>query len=130
MESLKFPAVKKLYQSLYFQVLVAIGLGVLLGYFYPEMGAKMKPLGDGFIKLIKMLIAPVIFCTVVTGIAGVEDMKKVGKTGGLALIYFEIMSTVSLMLGLVVVNILRPGSGLKADPQTLDTGPLKDYTGP
>ena len=90
---------KNLYQSLYFQVLVAIGFGVLLGYFYPEAGAKMKPLGDGFIKLIKMLIAPVIFCTVVMGIAGVEDMKKVGKTGGLALIYFEVMSTISLVLG-------------------------------
>ena len=121
---------KKLYQSLYFQVLLAIGLGVLLGYFYPETGAKIKPLGDGFIKLIKMLIAPVIFCTVVTGIAGMEDMKKVGKTGGLALIYFEIMSTVSLILGLVIVNLLRPGNGLNADPQSLDTGPLKDYTGP
>ena len=77
---------KKLYRSLYFQVLVAITLGVLLGYLYPETGAKMKPLGDGFIKLIKMLIAPVIFCTVVMGITGVEDMQKVGKTGGLALI--------------------------------------------
>jgi aerobic C4-dicarboxylate transport protein len=86
---------KNLYRSLYFQVIVAIGLGVLLGYFYPEVGTKMKPLGDGFIKLIKMLIAPVIFCTVVTGIAGVEDMKKVGKTGGLALIYFEVMSSVA-----------------------------------
>jgi aerobic C4-dicarboxylate transport protein len=122
--------VKNLSRSLYFQVLIAIALGVLLGYFYPETGAKMKPLGDGFIKLIKMLIAPVIFCTVVMGIAGVENMKKVGKTGGLALIYFEVMSTVSLILGLVIVNILRPGSGMNADPATLDTGPLKDYTGP
>jgi aerobic C4-dicarboxylate transport protein len=122
--------VKNLCRSLYFQVLIAIALGVLLGYFYPETGAKMKPLGDGFIKLIKMLIAPVIFCTVVLGIAGVENMKKVGKTGGLALIYFEVMSTVSLMLGLVIVNILRPGSGMNADPATLDTGPLKDYTAP
>jgi len=121
---------KNLYRSLYFQVLVAIGLGVLLGYFYPEAGAKMKPLGDGFIKLIKMLIAPVIFCTVVMGIAGVEDMKKVGKTGGLALIYFEVMSTISLILGLVIVNILQPGRGMNADPATLDTGPLKDYTAP
>src|SRR5258708_16438882 len=109
---------KNLYRSLYFQVLVAIGLSVLLGYFYPEAGAKMKPLGDGFIKLIKMLIAPVIFCTVVMGIAGVEDMKKVGKTGGLALIYFEVMSTVSLILGLVIVNVLRPGSGMNAEPPT------------
>ena len=122
--------VKNLYRSLYFQVLVAIGLGVLLGYFYPQVGASMKPLGDGFIKLIKMLIAPVIFCTVVLGIAGVQDMKKVGKTGGLALIYFEVMSTVSLLLGLVVVNVLHPGSGMNVDPQTLDTGPLKDYTAP
>jgi aerobic C4-dicarboxylate transport protein len=121
---------KALYRSLYAQVLVAIAVGVLLGYFYPELAAKMKPLGDGFIKLIKMLIAPVIFCTVVMGIAGVEDMKKVGKTGGLALIYFEVMSTVSLILGLVIVNILRPGSGMNIDPTRLDTGPLKDYTGP
>jgi aerobic C4-dicarboxylate transport protein len=121
---------KTLYRSLYVQVLVAIAVGVLLGYFYPELGAKMKPLGDGFIKLIKMLIAPVIFCTVVMGIAGVEDMKKVGKTGGLALIYFEVMSTVSLILGLIIVNILRPGSGMNIDPTTLDAGPLKDYTGP
>ena len=109
---------------------MAIALGVLLGYLYPQTGAAMKPLGDGFIKLIKMLIAPVIFCTVVMGIAGVQDMKKVGKTGGLALIYFEVMSTVSLILGLIVVNLLRPGVGLNADPQTLDTGPLKDYTAP
>src|SRR5258708_28092294 len=90
----------------------------------------MKPLGDGFIKLIKMLIAPVIFCTVVTGIAGVEDMKKVGRTGGLALIYFEVMSTVALMLGLAVVNILRPGSGMNVDPRTLDTASAAAYTGP
>jgi aerobic C4-dicarboxylate transport protein len=122
--------VKNLIRSLYFQVLIAIVLAVLLGYFHPETAAKMKPLGDGFIKLIKMLIAPVIFCTVVMGIAGMQDMKKVGRTGGLALVYFEIMSTVSLILGLVVVNILRPGSGMNADPATLDTGPLKSYTGP
>jgi aerobic C4-dicarboxylate transport protein len=121
---------KSLSRSLYFQVLVAISLGVLLGYFYPEAGAKMKPLGDGFIKLIKMLIAPVIFCTVVMGIAGVEDMKKVGKTGGLALIYFEVMSTIALILGLVVINLLRPGAGMNANVQTLDTAPLKDYTAP
>ena len=121
---------KNLYRSLYFQVLVAIALGILLGLFYPDAAIKMKPLGDGFIKLIKMLIAPVIFCTVAMGIAGVEDMKKVGKTGGLALIYFEVMSTVSLILGLVIVNLLRPGSGMNVDPATLDTGPLKDYTAP
>jgi aerobic C4-dicarboxylate transport protein len=122
--------VKTLLRSLYFQVIVAIVLGVLLGTIYPESGAMMKPLGDGFIKLIKMLIAPVIFCTVVMGIAGVEDMKKVGKTGGLALIYFEVMSTVALAVGLVVVNIMRPGAGMNVDPATLDAGSVAAYTGP
>jgi aerobic C4-dicarboxylate transport protein len=122
--------VKTLLRSLYFQVIVAIVLGVLLGTFYPESGAMMKPLGDGFIKLIKMLIAPVIFCTVVMGIAGVEDMKKVGTTGGLALIYFEVMSTVALGVGLVVVNIVRPGSGMNVDSRTLDAGSVAAYTGP
>jgi aerobic C4-dicarboxylate transport protein len=122
--------VKTLLRSLYFQVLVAITLGVLLGALYPATGAMMKPFGDGFIKLIKMLIAPVIFCTVVTGIAGVEDMKKVGSTGGLALIYFEVMSTVALAVGLLVVNIVRPGSGMNVDPRTLDTSSVAAYTGP
>jgi aerobic C4-dicarboxylate transport protein len=122
--------VKTLLRSLYFQVIVAIVLGVLLGTFYPESAAMMKPFGDGFIRLIKMLIAPVIFCTVVTGIAGVEDMKKVGKTGGLALIYFEVMSTVALAVGLVVVNIIRPGRGMNVDPSTLDAGSVAAYTGP
>ena len=121
---------KTLLRSLYFQVIVAIVLGVLLGALYPQVGAAMKPFGDAFIKLIKMLIAPVIFCTVVAGIAGVEDVKKVGKTGGLALIYFEVMSTVSLVLGLVMVNILRPGNGMNIDPRTLDAGSLAAYTGP
>jgi aerobic C4-dicarboxylate transport protein len=122
--------VRPLLRSLYFQVIVAIALGVLLGARYPQAGAAMKPFGDAFIKLIKMLIAPVIFCTVVTGIAGVEDMKKVGKTGGLALIYFEVMSTVALILGMAVVNILRPGSGMNVDPRTLDTASVAAYTGP
>src|ERR1700680_2460302 len=121
---------KSLLRSLYFQVILAIALGILLGALYPQTGAAMKPFGDAFIKLIKMLIAPVIFCTVVTGIAGVEDMKKVGKTGGLALIYFEVMSTVALVLGLLVVNFLRPGSGMNVDPRTLDTASVAAYTGP
>ena len=120
---------KTLLRSLYFQVLIAIALGVLLGALYPQAGAMMKPFGDGFIKLIKMLIAPVIFCTVVTGIAGVEDMKKVGKTGGLALIYFEVMSTVALLVGLVLVNIVRPGSGMNVDVRSLDAGPVAAYAG-
>jgi aerobic C4-dicarboxylate transport protein len=122
--------VKSLSRSLYVQVIVAIALGVLLGILNPALGAKMQPLGEGFIKLIKMLIAPVIFCTVVTGIAGVEDVKKVGKTGGLALVYFEVMSTVALVIGLVVANLLRPGGGMNVDPATLNTGPLGAYTGP
>ena len=91
---------RRFYKSLYFQVIVAIVIGVLLGHFYPETGAAMKPLGDGFIKLIKMIIAPIIFCTVVVGIAGMEDMKKVGKTGGYALLYFEVVSTIALIIGL------------------------------
>jgi aerobic C4-dicarboxylate transport protein len=122
--------VNKLLRSLYFQVLVAIASGVLLGVLDPPLGAKMQPLGDGFIKLIKMLIAPVIFCTVVTGIAGVEDVKKVGRTGGLALLYFEVMSTVALGIGLAVANVLRPGSGMNVDPASLDTEQLAAYTGP
>jgi aerobic C4-dicarboxylate transport protein len=121
--------VKRLAKSLYFQVLIAIALGVLLGAVYPEAGAKMQPLGLGFIKLIKMLIAPVIFCTVVLGIAGVADVKKVGKTGGLALLYFEVMSSLALIIGLAVANVLRPGNGMNVDPRTLSTGPLGAYTG-
>jgi len=121
---------RKLYKSLYAQVLTAILIGVLIGHFYPEAGKALKPLGDGFIKLIKMLIAPVIFCTVVVGIAGMEDLKKVGKTGGLALLYFEIASTLALVLGLFVVNVLQPGAGMNVDPATLDIKGLAAYTGP
>lgn len=121
---------KPLYQSLYVQVLIAVIAGVCLGHFYPQLGADMKPLGDGFIKLIKMIIAPIIFCTVVVGIAGMEDMKKVGKTGGLALLYFEVVSTLALVIGLVVVNVLQPGSGMHVDPSTLDTKSISAYTAP
>jgi aerobic C4-dicarboxylate transport protein len=121
---------RPLYKSLYFQVIVAIVLGVLLGHFYPDTGAAMKPLGDGFIKLIKMIIAPIIFCTVVVGIAGMEDMKKVGKTGGYALLYFEIVSTVALIVGLIVVNTLKPGAGMNIDPATLDTKAIAAFTKP
>src|SRR5436309_9263870 len=124
------PAGKPLYKSLYFQVIVAIVIGVLLGHFYPETGTAMKPLGDAFIKLIKMLIAPIIFCTVVVGIAGMEDMKKVGKTGGYALLYFEIVSTIALIVGLVIVNVVQPGQGMNVDPATLDTKSIAAYTGP
>jgi len=119
-----------LYRSLYAQVITAVVIGVLLGHFYPALGEAMKPLGDGFIKLIKMIIAPIIFCTVVVGIAGMEDMKKVGKTGGLALLYFEIVSTIALLVGLVLVNLLQPGAGMNIDPATLDTKAIASYTGP
>jgi aerobic C4-dicarboxylate transport protein len=121
---------KRLYRSLYFQVLTAIVIGILLGHFYPELGAKMKPLGDGFIKLIKMIIAPIIFCTVVVGIAGMEDMKAVGKTGGLAMLYFEVMSTLALIIGLLIVNFAEPGVGMNVDAATLDTKAIVAYTGP
>jgi aerobic C4-dicarboxylate transport protein len=121
---------KPLYRSLYFQVIVAIVLGVLLGHFYPETGAAMKPLGDGFIKLIKMIIAPIIFCTVVVGIAGMEDMKKVGKTGGYALLYFEIVSSIALIVGLLIVNAVQPGAGMNIDPASLDTKGIAAFTKP
>src|SRR5215470_9116056 len=123
-------AKKPLYKSLYFQVIVAIVIGVLVGHFYPETGTAMKPLGDGFIKLIKMIIAPIIFCTVVVGIAGMEDMKKVGKTGGLALLYFEIVSSIALIVGLLIVNFVQPGAGMNVDPATLDTKGIAEYTKP
>ncbi|SDZ68507.1 MULTISPECIES: dicarboxylate/amino acid:cation symporter [unclassified Variovorax] len=123
-------APKPFYKSLYFQVITAIVLGVLLGHFYPDTGASMKPLGDGFIKLIKMIIAPIIFCTVVVGIAGMEDMKKVGKTGGLALLYFEIVSSIALVVGLVIINIVKPGAGMNVDVSQLDTKSIAAYTGP
>ena len=121
---------KPLYKSLYFQVIVAIVIGVGLGHFYPELGTAMKPLGDGFIKLIKMIIAPIIFCTVVVGIAGMEDMKKVGKTGGFALLYFEIVSSVALIVGLTIVNIVQPGAGMNIDPASLDTKGIAAFTKP
>jgi aerobic C4-dicarboxylate transport protein len=132
MATLMKASAKKLpfYRSLYLQVLFAVAAGVFLGHFYPQVGAEMKPLGDGFIKLIKMIIAPIIFCTVVIGIAGMEDMKKVGKTGGLALLYFEVVSTLALIVGLVIVNLVEPGTGMNIDPTTLDTKGITAFTGP
>lgn len=119
-----------IYKVLYFQVVCAIVIGIVLGVVAPDIGAQMKPFGDGFIRLIKMIIAPVIFCTVVTGIAGMEDMKTVGKTGGLALLYFEVVSTIALVVGLTLVNIVQPGAGMHVDPATLDAGAVAAYTGP
>ena len=116
-----------LYKSLYVQVLVAITIGILLGHFYPETGVALKPLGDGFVKLIKMVIAPIIFCTVVSGIAGMQSMKSVGKTGGYALLYFEIVSTIALIIGLVVVNVVKPGAGMHIDVSTLNASSVAAY---
>ncbi len=123
-------ALGRLFKSLYVQVLIAIAVGVALGHLYPETGAAMKPLGDGFIKLIKMVIAPIIFCTVVVGIAGMEDMKKVGKTGGYAILYFEVVSSIALVVGLVIVNVVQPGAGMNVDPATLDTKAIAQYAAP
>ncbi|TMI05670.1 MAG: dicarboxylate/amino acid:cation symporter [Betaproteobacteria bacterium] len=119
---------KPLYKHLYAQVLFAIVCGIILGHFWPETGEAMKPFGDAFIKLIKMIIAPIIFCTVVTGIAGMEDMKKVGRVGGKALLYFEVVSTLALIIGLLVVNTLKPGVGFNADPASIDTKNIASYT--
>jgi aerobic C4-dicarboxylate transport protein len=119
---------KPFYKILYVQVLFAIACGILLGTFYPSDAVAMKPLGDGFIKLIKMIIAPVIFCTVVSGIAGMQDIKKIGRVGGKALLYFEVISTFALVIGLFVANIVRPGAGFNADPATLDTKAIAEFT--
>lgn len=116
-----------LYKLMYVQVLAAIAAGALLGYFFPETAILMKPLGDAFIKLIRMLIAPIIFCTVVVGIAGIGSLKQVGKTGGLALLYFEAVSTFALVIGLVIVNLLRPGAGMDVDPTQLDAHAVSAY---
>ncbi len=114
-------------KTLYGQVLVATAVGVAIGYLYPQAGVAMKPLGDAFIKLVRMVIAPIIFCTVVAGVAGVGDMKAVGKAGGLALVYFEIVSTLALVIGLIVVNVVKPGAGMNVDPAALDPRAVAQY---
>ena len=117
-----------LYKYLYFQVIVAIIIGILLGHFQQTLGASMKPLGDGFIKLIKMIIAPIIFCTVVIGIASMGDVKKVGRVGGKAVLYFEVVSTVALTIGLIIMNFFRPGSNMNVDVSSLDPASVANYT--
>jgi aerobic C4-dicarboxylate transport protein len=118
---------KPIHKVLYVQVIVAIIIGIALGHFSPDFAIDMKPLGDGFIKLIKMVIGPIIFCTVVTGIAGMEDMKKVGRVGGKALLYFEIVSSFALVLGLIATHVLKPGVGFNIDPATLDGKAVASY---
>jgi len=117
-----------IYKMLYVQVLVAIAIGIALGAFYPDLGQQMKPLGDGFIHLIKMIIGPIIFCTVVTGIAGMNDMKEMGRVGGKALLYFEVVSTFALFIGLAAGHLLHPGAGFNVDPSALDTSSIAQYT--
>src|SRR3984893_2917899 len=123
------PNKKPFYTGLSFQVLVAAGIAIIFGYVSPANAGAMKPLGDAFIRLITMIITLVIFCTLVTGIAGMEDMKKVGRVGGKALLYFEVVSTVALLIGLAVGNVVHPGSGFNADPATLDARAVAEYAG-
>ena len=120
-------APKPFYRQLYFQVLTAIALGITVGHFWPEIGASLKPLGDAFVKLVKMIIAPVIFLTVTTGIAGMSDLKKVGRVAGKAFAYFITFSTLALVVGLIVGNFVQPGAGLNIDPATLDGSAVADY---
>lgn len=115
------------YRVLYVQVIIAIILGILLGHFYPDVGESFKPLGDGFIKIVKMIIAPVIFLTVVTGIAGMNNMKTVGKVAGKSMIYFLTFSTIALVIGLITANIIRPGDGLNISPESLDSSRVEMY---
>jgi aerobic C4-dicarboxylate transport protein len=118
---------KPFYKSLYIQVLTAIAIGIALGHFYPAIGEQMKPLGDAFIKMIKMIIAPIIFCTVVHGIASMQDMKKVGRVGLKALGYFELVTTLALIIGLVVSNLLQPGVGMNVDAKSIDTKSIEGF---
>src|SRR6195256_3396010 len=115
------------YTVLYIQVLIAIALGVAIGHFYPGLGKELKPLGDGFISLIKMMIAPVIFCTVVHGIASMTDLKKVGRVGVKTLVYFEAVSSLALVIGLIVGELVQPGKGFDIDASTLDPKAVAGY---
>ena len=119
---------KPFYRQLYVVVFAAMLLGIAFGFFYPDLGVKMKPLGDAFINLVKMLISPIIFCTVVHGIASMGDLRKLGRVGGKTLFYFEVVSTLALVLGLVVVNVLKPGAGFNINPATLDPELTRSYT--
>ena len=121
------PRKPRFYEVLYVQVIFAIIVGILLGYFFPEFGESLKPLGDAFIKLVKMIIAPVIFLTVVTGIAGMNDMKSVGRVAGKAMLYFLIFSTLALVIGMVIANIIQPGAGLNIEPSTLQSAKVSEY---
>src|SRR3984893_8493293 len=120
---------QRIYESLWVQVTVGIAIAVLFGYLSPTHAVAMKPLGDAFIRMVTMIITLLIFCTVVTGIAGMQDLRKVGRVGGKALLYFEIVSTLALLVGLVVGNVVHPGSGFNIDPAMLDPRAVADYMG-
>ncbi|MDM0116046.1 dicarboxylate/amino acid:cation symporter [Variovorax sp. J22R133] len=124
----QFPPHQRWYRHLYVQVLIAVLIGIVLGHFYPRLGEAMKPLGDNFLKLVKLVIAPLIFCTVVHGIASMRDIKAVGRVGVKALIYFEVMTTIALAVGLIAVNLLKPGVGMHVDPHTIDVSAISAYT--
>src|SRR2546423_11457634 len=119
---------KPLYTHLYFQVLGAIIIGALLGFLVPDLAKEMRPLGDGFVKLIKMMIAPIIFTTVVVGIAKMGDLKEVGRVGFKTLVYFEVITTLALAIGLIIANVLRPGAGINADPNAINPESVARYT--
>lgn len=119
---------KRWYQHLYVQVLIAVIIGILMGHFWPGAAEQMKPLGDNFLKLIKLTVAPLIFCTVVHGIAGMKDLRAVGRVGVKALIYFEVMTTIALVIGLLAANLLKPGVGMHVNPSTLDVSAIAGYT--
>ncbi|WP_213880460.1 C4-dicarboxylate transporter DctA [Pseudomonas sp. dw_358] len=121
--------IRKLLDTLYVQVLIAIALGILVGHTWPDVGVELKPLGDGFIKLIKMIIGPIIFCTVVSGITSMHDVKQVGRGGGKALLYFEVVSSVALLVGLLAAHVLHPGSGFNVDVKTLDASAVAGFVG-
>jgi aerobic C4-dicarboxylate transport protein len=121
------PRGRPFYRTLYGQVLIATVIGVLVGHFWPAAGVAMKPLGDGFIKLVRMIVAPVIFCTVVVGIAGAGDMKTVGKAGLVSLVYFEVVTTLALVIGLVIVNVVQPGAGMNVDAAQIDAAAVAQY---
>lgn len=118
---------KKIFSTLYFQVIIAILIGIGIGHFYPEAGIALKPLGDGFIKMIKMIIAPLIFCSIVLGISGMQDVKKIGAIGGFAMLYFQLSTWVAMGIALLVINLARPGEGMKIDVTQLDTSQVSSF---
>src|SRR5690242_12572168 len=120
---------KPFYATLWGQVLIGVAIGIILGYVRPQTAVAMKPLGDAFIRVISMIITLVIFCTIVTGIAGMGDLKKVGRIGGKALLYFEVVSTIALLIGLVIGNVVQPGAGFNANPASLNAAAVANYAG-